>query len=249
MITHDPVQWRCKIRVDKHADDIDPYIQNLGKRFGEHTFFAENKPIESIEVDGNLLMTAGANALWTALIGTAGTFTNALAAIGVGDNVGPGTLAATNASTSITGTSTSFTTDLYVGQVINIAGTAYTIASITSATALTLTAAYSGTTASGLSYTANPIAAQTNLFAAVNAARVGMTSGYPAVTNNQVQFQATFGGSVANFTWNEWGTFNSVGTGSPPTGGTMLNRAVPSGGLGVKASGSTWTLTVTLSLS
>lgn len=183
MNTHDPVQWRCKIRVDKYADDIDPYIQNLGKRFGEHTFFAENKPIESLEIDGNLLMTAGATALWTALTGTAGTFTNALAAIGVGDS------------------------------------------------------------------TTAPAASQTNLQAATNATRVGMASGYPAVTTNQIQFQSTFGGSAANYAWNEWGVFNAVGTGSPPTGGTMLNRAVPSGGLGTKVSGSTWTLTVTLSLS
>lgn len=181
---HEKVQWRAKVRIDKYEADLDPYVQNLGRRFGERTFFAENAPYETIEVEGNLLMTAGANALWTALSGgSVGAFSNANAAIGVGDS----------------------------------------------------------TTASA--------ASQTNLQATTNAARVGMSSGYPAVTNNQIQFQATFGGSIANFSWNEWGVFNSIGTGSPPAGGVMLNRAVPSGGLGVKASGSTWTLTVTLSLS
>lgn len=169
--------------MDKYHEDIEPWVRNLGRRFGERTFFAENTPYESIEVEGNLLMTAGATALWTALAGTAGTFTNALAAIGVGDS----------------------------------------------------------TTASA--------ASQTNLQATTNAARVGMNASYPAVSTNQIEFQATFGGSVGNFAWNEWGVFNAVGTGTPPTGGTMLNRAVPAGGLGTKVSGSTWTLTVTLSLS
>lgn len=182
--SHEKVQWRAKIRIDKYEADLDPYVQNLGKRFGERTFFAENTPYETLEAEGNLLMTAGANALWTALTGgSVGAFSSANAAIGVGDS----------------------------------------------------------TTASA--------ASQTNLQAAVNSTRVGMSSGFPAVTNNQVQFQATFAGSVANFAWNEWGVFNSIGTGSPPSGGVMLNRAVPSGGLGVKAAGSTWTLTVTLSLS
>lgn len=181
---HEKVQWRAKIHLDKYDVDIDPYVRNLGKRYGEKRFFTENSPVESVDVEGNLLMTAGANALWEALTGSTVTaFSAANAAIGVGDS------------------------------------------------------------------TAASAASQTNLQATVNAARVGMTSGYPAVTNNQVQFQATFGGSVANFSWNEWGVFNSIGSGSPPTGGVMLNRAVPSGGLGVKASGSTWTLTVTLSLS
>lgn len=179
----DSGKWHCKIRVDRFTQDIDRFKHHLGSIEGERVFFEKCRPVETTEVEGNLLMTAGANAIWTALTGTAGTFTSALAAIGVGDS----------------------------------------------------------TTAS--------VASQTNLQAATNAARAAMNSGYPAVTTNQVEFQATFGGSIANFTWNEWGVFNAIGTGSPPTGGTMLNRAVPSGGLGTKAAGSTWTLTVTLSLS
>lgn len=92
-------------------------------------------------------------------------------------------------------------------------------------------------------------ASQSNLQASFNAYRAPMNSGFPAVVNNTVQFQASFGASVANFAWNEWGVFSEVGSGSPPAGGVMLNRAVPSGGLGVKSTNSTWILSVTLSLS
>ena len=80
-----------------------------------------------------------------------------------------------------------------------------------------------------------------------NKIRKGMDTGYPSHTDGvtagaeQVTFRATFQGSEANFAWNEWGVFNAA------TGGRMLNRKVES--LGTKASGSVWTLTVTLSLS
>ena len=89
---------------------------------------------------------------------------------------------------------------------------------------------------------------QTDLQAATNKLRKAMDSGWPKVgvadglSANQIQFQATFGSSEANFAWNEWAVFNAAAA------GTMLNRAVPGGGLGTKTTGS-WTLTVTLSLS
>jgi hypothetical protein len=90
-------------------------------------------------------------------------------------------------------------------------------------------------------------AGQTDLQAATNRLRKGMDATYPqhtdgtAVANNTITFRSTFGNAEANFTWNEWGVFNS------PTAATgrMLNRAVQA--LGAKASGS-WQLTVTLSL-
>lgn len=250
MSIKEKVIWRAKIRVDRYTQDIDLYKIQYGVIEGERRFYEQCIPIDSTEVDGNLLMTAGANALWTALSGGAITaFSAANAAIGVGDCYGPGTISVSSGSPTVTGTGTSFTTDLCVGQqVVTTNEIIFTIASIQSATSLTATANLP-TTASGLGYQSSSVASATNLFAAVNAAREGMTSGYPSVTNNQVQFQSTFGGSSANFAWNEWGVFNSIGTGTPPTGGIMLNRAVLTGGLGTKASGSTWTLTVTLSLS
>ncbi len=83
-------------------------------------------------------------------------------------------------------------------------------------------------------------AAQTDLQAATNKQRKGMQPGYPALNGNQVTFRSLFGQSDANFSWNEWGLFNSAG------GGTMLNRKVQS--LGTKTSSATWQFTVTLSL-
>jgi hypothetical protein len=59
-------EWRCRWRIDKFDGD---------------------SPLESVEGEGNLLMTNGANALWTALTGGSITaFSNANATIGVGDS-------------------------------------------------------------------------------------------------------------------------------------------------------------------
>ena len=56
-----------------------------------------------------------------------------------------------------------------------------------------------------------------------------------------VTFVATFGSSVGNFAWEEFGVFNAAAA------GTMLSRKVSA--LGTKASGSTWVLTITLVIS
>jgi hypothetical protein len=91
-------------------------------------------------------------------------------------------------------------------------------------------------------------ATQTNLQAATNLLRKGMDSTYPQHTDAttsgaaSIVFRSTFASSEGNYAWQEWGVFNS------PTAATgrMLNRRVES--LGTKASGSSWTLTVTLTL-
>lgn len=82
-------------------------------------------------------------------------------------------------------------------------------------------------------------ATQTDL-QGVNKLRKAMDAGYPTRSGNIMTFRATFGGTEANFAWNEWGTFNAS------TGGTMLNRKVES--LGTKASGATWVLTVQITI-
>lgn len=81
---------------------------------------------------------------------------------------------------------------------------------------------------------------QTDLQAATNKVRVAMNATYPIVSTNTCQFQSTFGTGTGNFQWQEWGIFNNV------SGGHMLNRKVQNNG--TKASGSTWTFTVTLTL-
>jgi len=83
-------------------------------------------------------------------------------------------------------------------------------------------------------------ASQTNLQAATNKVRVGMETNFPARTDNAIDFKSSFGSSVANWVWNEWGVFNHETT------GVMLNRKVEA--LGTKVEGSTWVLTVTLTI-
>ena len=73
-----------------------------------------------------------------------------------------------------------------------------------------------------------------------NKYRKGMDSGYPQRSGSTMTFQSTFGGTEANFAWNEWGVFNAA------SGGVMLNRKVES--LGTKASGSTWVFQVQITL-
>lgn len=83
-------------------------------------------------------------------------------------------------------------------------------------------------------------AAHTDLQAATNKVRVGMEATFPTRTDNALTFKSSFGSAVGNFAWQEWGVFNAS------SGGVMLNRKVES--LGTKASGSTWVLTVTLTI-
>ncbi|MBU3918383.1 tail fiber domain-containing protein, partial [Patescibacteria group bacterium] len=61
-----------------------------------------------------------------------------------------GTVAVTNASTTVVGTTTVFTTELAVGDSIKIGTETFTVSVITDNLSLTLDSAYAGTTASGL---------------------------------------------------------------------------------------------------
>jgi hypothetical protein len=96
-------------------------------------------------------------------------------------------------------------------------------------------------------------ATQTNLQAATNAYRQAMDATFPTHTDATtsgaatITFKVTVGTANANWAWAEWAVFNAVGTGSPPTGGRMLNRKAVS--LGTKTSSASWALTVTITLS
>ncbi len=83
-------------------------------------------------------------------------------------------------------------------------------------------------------------AAQTDLQAGPNKLRIGMDATYPQVTGSAMTFKATFGGSDANFAWNEWAIFNAA------SGGVMMTRKVES--LGTKVSGAIWVVTATITL-
>lgn len=85
-----------------------------------------------------------------------------------------------------------------------------------------------------------------------NKLRKGMDANYPSHTDSTsdvgaktVTFRATFGTTEANYTWSEWGVFNSVAT----TGAglnRMLNRRQQA--LGTKVAGATWVLTVAITI-
>lgn len=80
-------------------------------------------------------------------------------------------------------------------------------------------------------------AAHTDLQAASNKLRKGMEPSYPSRSAGAVTFRSLFGTSEANFTWNEWGTFNAS------SGGVMWQRKVEP--LGTKTSSQSWQLTAT----
>lgn len=86
-------------------------------------------------------------------------------------------------------------------------------------------------------------ATQTGLQAAVNKYYQAVDTGYPTVgTNQQAVWKATIAGANANFAWNEVTVANGNSDAS-----TNLNRVVQA--LGTKAEGTTWVLTLTVTLS
>jgi hypothetical protein len=81
-----------------------------------------------------------------------------------------------------------------------------------------------------------------------NRLRKGMAAGYPTRQGNSITFKATFSTAEANFTWNEWGVFNSNLTSSDENdfAGVMLVRNVVP--IGTKNATQTWELTVTITI-
>lgn len=86
-MSHDPIQWHCHVVRERRDGDIDEYRVRFGKDEGERRFFEDYPVTARDEVDGNILLTAGATALWTKLTGGAGTvFDNTNAYTAVGDS-------------------------------------------------------------------------------------------------------------------------------------------------------------------
>ncbi len=83
-------------------------------------------------------------------------------------------------------------------------------------------------------------ATQTDLQAAVNKTYKGMEAGFPTSASQKATFKSSFGGGDANYVWKEWVIKQS-------TSAKCINRKVDS--MGTKASGSTWTLEVDITLS
>jgi|GEM_PF-383273 len=81
-----------------------------------------------------------------------------------------GTVAVTNGSATVTGTGTSFLSQLAAGNVVCLSGKCYTVLTIASNTSLTLTSNYVGATASGQTL----LAGQTFTFASKQTAPMGV---------------------------------------------------------------------------
>jgi hypothetical protein len=82
-------------------------------------------------------------------------------------------------------------------------------------------------------------AAHTDLQGA-SKARKAMDATRPTVAANVITAISTFASADANFAWEEVGFFNAS------SGGTMMSRLVQA--MGTKASGATWVLTYTLTI-
>ncbi len=78
-----------------------------------------------------------------------------------------------------------------------------------------------------------------------------MDATYPSTSAGVITARATFASADGNFAWNEWGL--DIGTPTVTAGATvnatLVNRKVPAGGMGTKASGASWVFTVTVTLS
>lgn len=91
--------------------------------------------------------------------------------------------------------------------------------------------------------TAAAAAGQTDLQGASKFFKLCSSASWSAQTGTWV---ATFASADANFAWEEWGIDNGTIDGATVTA-PLLNRKV--GALGTKASGSTWQLTATITIS
>ena len=85
-------------------------------------------------------------------------------------------------------------------------------------------------------------ATQTGLQASTNKLYKAMDATYPSRASQTVSWRATFGTSEANFVWNE----ATVANGNSDAA-KNLNRKVQA--MGTKASGTTWVLTLSITLS
>lgn len=248
--------WKCHFRVE---------LRKVGK--GRQSWSTDEilrglapKPFEVYEHIGNLLMTAGATALWDGLVtaGLATPFNSTNAQIALGDSstaasagqtdlqAAEGTTvavtAATNASPIVLTTAAQTWT---VGMVIVVAS----VGGNTNANGTWELSAVTSTTATLLNSTGNAAYTSGGTAGPINKYRQ-LVSGAPVVTTNAVAFAATIATINGNYAWNEWGiTTGGAATNKqavvPPT---LLNRAVPGTALLTKSSAASATATMTLSL-
>jgi hypothetical protein len=239
----------------------------IAKCYGEFAVCTEGDAYEVDDTEGNNVTTAGANQLWTGLSTTVAlpwNTTNTQFAVGDSSSAfaaGQTDLQAalatkmnaadmtscTNATPIVCGGT--FSPVPTVGQVYAFSGFAGAGgASINNTFELSAASASSITllnSAGGGSITLTGGVAQL-----VNKYRqIANGAGSAVVSTNQIVYVATVGTTNGNMVWNEWGmTTGAAATNkqaAPPP--TLLNRAVVN--LGTKTSASSFTATLTLSLS
>jgi hypothetical protein len=206
-------------------------------------------PDEIQEIPFNRLLSEGITAILNLIAGNAATnFGNANAFLGVGDGVLSalaGTSAITNGSAVVTGTGTSYTTEVDATGFVRYDADDLIaeVLSVDSDTQITLVAAYAGSggAAAAASVMAPVAQANTGLVGA-NTAYVAVEATYPQIAAATITWRAVFDGAAANFHWREF----TVANGNSNAADNM-NRKIQEAG--VKAPGTTWNLELQITLS
>ena len=268
-MSSDRGRWVCDVfRSVYERKDIDEYRARYGRDEGEARFFFDNRPDSILHLhDVNLLLCGGVSVMWQCLVGNGvsgsgnmlSVFSNANTAIGVGisgtaaDTSQNDLLAVAGSANRQFNSADSGFPKLYdygtTGQGV------VTLSAATNATPIVVTTStqspafnngdfvylwgVGGNTAANGIYQVTSVDA-THLTLVGSAGNGSYTSGGFASRANVFFCQSTFGTSLANFTWNEFGIANqNPGTAVLTTStGRLLNRGVAS--LGTKTSAASW---------
>lgn len=242
MLKNETAHWNCQFKLEKRQGDINACLSPAQRL----AFLEQNKPYEVIEGKDNCLLNSGINEIWDLITGVVSgathIFDNAAAQIGVGNgglSALTGTITFTNGSATVTGSGSTFTTEVAAGDLIQLDGdgTLMKVISVETNTSLTLSNLYNDTGGAGASSLISPT--ETDLAGASKTYK-GMEATFPSSASQKATFKSSFGSSDANYAWEEW-VVKQV------TSAKCLNRKVES--MGTKASGSTWTLEVDITLS
>lgn len=242
MLKKETAHWKCKFKLEKRHGDINACLTPSQRL----AFLDTVKPYETIEGEDNCLLNSGINEIWDLITGVvsgaAHIFDNATAQIGIGNGdltSLTGTITFTNGSATVTGSGSSFSAELAAGDFIQLDadGTLVKVASVESNTSLTLANLYDDTGGAGASSLISPT--ETDLAGASKTYK-GMEAGFPTSTAQKATFKSSFGSGDANYVWGEWVVKQA-------TSAKCINRKVDS--MGTKASGTTWTLEVDITLS
>jgi hypothetical protein len=234
--------WNCKYRLEKRLGDINAYKSDLTRK----TFLEIVKPYEVIEGEDNCPLNIGIDEIWDlvtgAVSGASHIFDNAHAQIGVGNGglTGlTGTVTFTNGSATVTGSGSNFTAEVAADDEIQLDadGTLVKVTSVETNTSLTLKNLYNDTGGGGASSLISPT--ETDL-AGGSKTYKDMEATFPTSTAQKATFKSSFGSGDANYAWHEWVVKHSTST-------KCLDRKVSA--MGTKASGSTWTMQVAITLS